>query len=280
MAEGWTLPALSQGLQVVLALAGLGLLVVTFGVWAVWAERRRLRQPARGARDEPVVPEPPAADASADALQQSLASLERFDQLQGDLRQRLSRAGQALEAERGSVVSAVQLMKQAAAEMRLHDTVYELYEGLRLLPRKSGEAQQADRDWHRQARIEPGRVLVLDESTRQTVVDFSAAGRALRISGRSYTLTRASFDELTLFDGPAQAVLTVRLTLQPDRLKVVEAVVSSYRPGPWVAVLVEARTLMDERREQLLLSARYRDVEKMRADFGLDVELPGWRPAR
>jgi len=185
-----------------------------------------------------------------------------------------------MEAERGNVGSAVQLMRRAALEMRLPDTVFEIYESLRLLPRKSAEAQQADREWHRQARIEPGRVVVIDEATRECIVDFTASGRQFRITGRSYKLSRSNFDELTLFDGRDQAVLMVRVKLEPDRLRVIEATVTSYRPSAWVAVLVESRALMDERREKLLLKSRFRDVEKMRADFGMDVKLPGWGPAQ
>ena len=171
-------------------------------------------------------------------------------------------------------------MRRAALEMRLPDTVFEIYESLRLLPRKSAEAQQVDREWHRQARIEPGRVVVIDEATRECIVDFTASGRQFRVTGRSYELSRSNFDELTLFDGRDLAVLMVRVKLEPDRLRVIEATVTSYRPSPWVAVLVESRALMDERREKLLLKSRFRDVEKMRADFGMDVKLPGWGPAQ
>ena len=282
MLEPSVVPALNPGYKVVIALACLALLVIAFGVWALVSERRRTRGRVSSPRVEPVVAAtpPPAADASVDALQQSLSSLERFDALQSDLRHRLARASTEMEAERGNVGSAVQLMRRAALEMRLPDTVFEIYESLRLLPRKSAEAQQVDREWHRQARIEPGRVVVIDEATRECIVDFTASGRQFRVTGRSYELSRSNFDELTLFDGRDLAVLMVRVKLEPDRLRVIEATVTSYRPSPWVAVLVESRALMDERREKLLLKSRFRDVEKMRADFGMDVKLPGWGPAQ
>jgi len=282
MLEPSVVPALNPGYKVVIALACLALLVIAFGVWALVSERRRLRSRISSPRVEPVVvvAPPPPADASVDALEQSLSSLERFASLQSDLRHRLALANSEMEAERGNVGSAVQLMRRAALEMRLPDTVFEIYESLRLLPRKSAEAQQADREWHRQARIEPGRVVVIDEATRECIVDFTASGRQFRITGRSYKLSRSNFDELTLFDGRDQAVLMVRVKLEPDRLRVIEATVTSYRPSAWVAVLVESRALMDERREKLLLKSRFRDVEKMRADFGMDVKLPGWGPAQ
>ena len=279
MAESIALLVPGSGWRVVLALAGLILLVLGFGTWAVLSERRRPRPPWRDTAVEPAQPVdalPPVLDAPTQALQQSLASLQRFDQLQSDLRQRLAQAGRALDAERDQLGTAIQLMKQSALEMRLPETVYEVYESLRLMPRKTADAQRADRDWHRLARVESGRVLVLDERSRQTVVDLVVAGRALRISGRSFTLSRVSFDELTLFDGVDVAVMTVQVKLQPDRLRVVEATVTRYRPGPWLAALVETRALMDERRERLLLQSRYRDVDRMRVDFGVGAVSPDW----
>jgi hypothetical protein len=272
----------SSGWRVVLALAGLMLLVLGFGLWAVLSERRRQRSPTLRPptlRVEPAASERlalPALDEPTQALQQSLANLQHFDRLQSDLRQRLAQAGQALAAERDQLGTAVQLMKRSAIEMRLPETVYEVYESLRLMPRKPAEAQRADRDWHGLARVESGRVLVLDERSRQTVVDLVVAGRAFRISGRSFTLSRASFDELTLFDGLDAAVMTVQVKLQADRLRVLESTVTSYRPGPWLMALVELRALMDERRERVLMQARYRDVDRMREHFGMGAAAPDW----
>lgn len=279
MPESIALLVPGSGWRVVLALAGLILLVLGFGVWAVLTERRRTSPPRRdpaAASEPPVDAAPPALDAPTLALQQSLASLQHFDQLQADLRERLAQAGHALEAERDQLGAAIQLMKQSALEMRLPETVYEVYESLRLMPRKAADAQRADREWHRLARVESGRVLVLDERSRQTVVDLVVAGRSFRISGRSFELSRVSFDELTLFDGVDAAVMTVQVKLQADRLRVVEATVTRYRPGPWLAALVETRALMDERRERLLLQSRYRDVDRMRVDFGVGAASPDW----
>ncbi len=280
MAEAWSgLLLMRAGDQVVVALALLVLCVVLFGVWAVRGERRRSRArlaaPAQ-AVDPAILPEPPA-DASVQALHQTLRGLEHFERLQGELRQRLQQTDEALEAEQDRVGSAVQLLKRAAQEMRLPETVFEVYEGLRLMPRKSTEAQQADRGWHRQVGIEPGRVLVLDADSRQTQVDFALDGAAMRISGRSYMLSRGSFDELTLLQAGHSAVLTVRIKLSPDRLSVLEAAVTGYRPGAWVDALVAVRARMDERHAALLRGPRMRDLDKLRADFGIGAGQPGWR---
>jgi len=282
MAEVWPGLLLRAGDRVVLALALLVLSVVVFGAWAVRSERRRSR--ARQAvvaaaidpTEQPEPPEPPA-DASVQALHQTVRSLERFERLQTELRQRLQESDQALEAEHDRVGSAVQLLKRAAQEMRLPQTVFEVYEGLRLMPRKSSDAQQADRSWHRQVGVEPGRVLVLDEASRQTQVDFGLDGAPMRISGRSYILSRGSFDELTLLDGGRTAVLTVRIKLSPDRLAVLEAAVTGYRPGAWVEALVAVRVRMDERHAALMRGPRVRDLDKLRADFGIGAGQPGWR---
>ena len=279
MAEIWPGLMLRAGDRVVVALALLVLSVVVFGAWAVRSERRRsrAREAAAAAAVEPTEQPEPPADASVQALHQTVRSLEHFERLQTELRQRLQQGDQALEAEHDRVGSAVQLLKRAAQEMRLPQTVFEVYEGLRLLPRKSSEAQQADRSWHRQVGVEPGRVLVLDDATRQTQVDLVLDGASMRISGRSYTLSRGSFDELTLQDGSRAAVLTVRIKLSPDRLAVLEAAVTGYRPGPWVEALVAVRVRMDERHAALLRGPRLRDLDKLRADFGIGAGQPDWR---
>lgn len=269
----WALP----GVRVVLALAALGLLVLTFGLWAWWSERLQTGRPFGqfDDRTEPIAAAPSnavlAADESIQALQVSLAGLEQFEQMQAQLRQRLNAAQEMLESDSSKVSDAVELMRRAAAEMKLPQTVFEIYEGLRLLPRKPPSSQAADHAWHQEVGVSPGRVLVLDEPTRQTLVDFSCADRVLRIAGRSYALSKTAFDELTLFDGGEQAVLTVRVTLDIHRMQVRSATIESYRPGPWVPVLVTTRALMDERRERLLMASRYRDVDKLRSSFGIDA---------
>ncbi len=267
---------LSAGYQVVLILAALALGVAAFGVWMVGAERRKLKrriEPGSATDAAPV-------DASVDALQLSLSSLQRFDSLQQDLRARLQQSRGEMESDRSNVGSAVQLMKRAAIEMRLPETVYEIYESLRLLPKKSQEAQAADRDWHRQVGIEPASAMIFEEAVRYCAVDFSLGAREFRISGRSYELSRSSFDELTLFESRDTAVLTVRVKLTADRVSVLETAVMSYRPGLWVGMLSEVRVRMDERRERLLLGSRHRDIEKMRTDFGLNMNVQNVRTAR
>ncbi len=269
----WALP----GVRVALALAALALLVLTFGLWAWRTERLHYGRPFGriDARIEPVATSPAeplmAADESVQALQVSLAGLEQFEHMQAQLRQRLTTAQQALDSDSSKVSDAVELMRRAAVEMKLPHTVFEIYEGLRLFPRKPASSQAADQAWHQEVGVAPGRVLVLDEPTRQTLVDFSCAGRVMRIAGRSYVLSRSAFDELTLFDGGEQAVLTVRVSLDTDRMQVRSATIEGYRPGSWVPVLVTTRALMDERRERLLMASRYREVDKLRSSFGIEA---------
>lgn len=261
------------GYQVALALAGLALIVLGFGVWSWRSERRRPSLRAQAPRVAPDVGlDTAVAEPSVQALHQSLSSLERFDLLQAELRSRLAQADGALARERDVVESAVQLMKRAALEMRLPETVHELYESLRLMPRKSAHAQQADREWHRQAGIEPGRTVLLDADTQHHVVDFTASGHPLRISGRTFKLSRTQFDELTLFDPHGTAVFTARVTQGASPGAPVNATVLSYRAGAWVGLMVETRALMDERRQWLLMRSRHRDVDRMRAEFGLDAQ--------
>jgi hypothetical protein len=66
-------------------------------------------------------------------------------------------------------------------------------------------------------------------------------------------------------------VLTVRVSLDTDRMQVRSATIEGYRPGSWVPVLVTTRALMDERRERLLMASRYREVDKLRSSFGIEA---------
>ena len=276
---------IKPGYQVVLLLALIGVLVALAGLVLLRRERQQQRLAPRQRREPPVAaltapngPNGPNGPDEPNALAQSLQGVERLIDLRHDLRVRLGLAQATLEAQRADVESAVALMKRAALDMRLPDTLFEAFESLRRLPAKSAEAQAADLQWHAQVGIVPERVQVFDDGVATTVVTCSIAGRPLCISGRNFALSHARFDELTLFDGPdeavAVAVAVVRMRLSDDRRQVLERAVVSYRPGDWVAVLVACRAQMDERHEQLLLQARYRDVETLRTRFGLAAAAP------
>ncbi|MDM7942382.1 MAG: hypothetical protein QUV35_07115 [Hydrogenophaga sp.] len=264
---------LRPGYQVAWVLATLFCVVWVIGLRQIRRQRRQAEhsRAERQALSRDGVE--PTDEASLEALRNTLGSLEKYDRLQGSLRERLQTTRQQTASARVRMESQAGLLRQSAVEMRLPHTVHEIFESLRLLPRKSAQAQQADREWHRLVGIEPGPVLVLDAASSHCVVDFECFGRAMRITGRTFKLSRAVFDELSLFDDQEQPVLTARVVPDPQRLNIVEATVSSHRPGPWVDLLVESRLLMDERRETLLLHSQYRDLEKMRDDFGLDANL-------
>lgn len=261
---------LRPGYQVALVLAILFCLVWVIGVRQIRLQRRRgdqiKFQGLAASTEEIEAPD----EAAVEALRNTLGSLEKYDRLQTQLRERLERTRRETESTRVRMESQAQLLRQSAIEMRLPHTVHELFESLRLLPRKSAQAQQADREWHRLVGIEPGPVLVLDAASSHCVVDFACFGRAMRITGRTFKLSRSTFDEVSLFEDQDYPVLTSRVIQDPKRSRILETAVSTYRPGSWVDLLVDSRALIDERRETLLLHSQYRDLEKMRDDFGLD----------
>ena len=263
---------LRPGYQVAWVLATLICLIVLIGL-SQFRRRRRVASHAAlpGERIEnPVL----VSDApSASALTKTLESLEKYSRLQASLRERLEHTRAQAELTKVHVESTAQLLRQSASEMRLPHVVHEIYQSLRSLPKKSLLVQQADRDWHQMVGVEPGPVLVLDAAAAHYVVDFTCFGRPLRVTCRTFKLSRSTFDELSLFDGQDHPVLTSRVFLDQQRLHILDATVSMYRPGPWVDVLLDSRALIDERRETLLLHSQYRELEKMRDDFGLNGSL-------
>lgn len=218
-------------------------------------------------KSEPI--EHVVASPDDDPIAAAQASLARFDELQRSLRAQFVVMENALRAEREGVHAAVAEMRLAAAEMRLPETVVEIYDSLRALPRKSVEAQAEDCRWHARAGITPGRVLSLSDGLRETEVGFEVQGRPMRIRGRSYALTRSNFDELSLIDGDGTVVLMVKVRRPSDTLAPGAAEILGYRPGDWLASMTECRLRMDARRHEALLAAGHRDVVKLREDFGL-----------
>ena len=261
---------LRPGYQVAWTLGTLICVIVLVGLYQI--RQRRIQVVGSGTPPhEPVDASGHAADVpSAEALAKTLESLEKYSRLQASLRDRLDRARAETALSKVRVESAAQLLIRSATQMRLPHAVHEICESLRVLPRKSLQVQQADREWHKLAGIEPGPVLVLDEAAAHYVVDFTCFGRPLRVTCRTFKLSRSVFDELSLFDDHDGPVLTSRVFLDPQRLHILDTSVSLYRPGPWVDVLLDTRALMDERRETLLLHSQYRELEKMRDDFGLN----------
>jgi hypothetical protein len=264
---------LRPGYQVAWILATIFCMVWVIGFRQIRLQRRKVvllkTQAFAALKAENDVPD----EGSAELLRNTLDSLEKFDRLQSDLRDRLERTRINAESARVRLESQTQLLRQSAIEMRLPHTAHEIFESLRLLPRKSALAQQADRDWHQLAGIEPGPVLVLDAVANHSVVDFRCFGRELRVTGRTFKLSRYAFDELSVFADQEHRVLTARVMLDPQRVRILDVIVSTYRPGLWVDALVDVRALIDERRETLLLHSQYRDLEKMRDDFGLSGAL-------
>lgn len=274
MEPWWRVDLWRPGYQLALVLGVLACAVSATGWLLV---RRNLTGPRRLPRAsplEPGFPDPALGGGGwADALAQSAQALERFDAMQSSLRERLNRSREMLQSDRKSLGSAVELMKRAALEMRLPQTLFELYEGLRLRPRKPAQAQEEDLRWHRRIGVSPGGVLVFDEASRHTRVDFGFGGLGWRIVGRSYELSRLTFDELALFDAQGTALAVVRVRLSAERTVVTEASVQRYRPGEWVEMMASCRVAMDERREELMLDMQYRDLHRLKDDFGLSDSL-------
>jgi hypothetical protein len=103
-------------------------------------------------------------------MEQSLTDLQR--QLNLDLAQLQA----SMKAERHDLERHVARVRQMASEHRLALTLFELFDALKALPKKTTEAQQIDRAWHGQVGIEPDDILLPEDESDPWKIYFKLSG--------------------------------------------------------------------------------------------------------
>jgi hypothetical protein len=194
-------------------------------------------------------------------MEQSLTDLQR--QLNLDLAQLQA----SMKAERHDLERHVARVRQMASEHRLALTLFELFDALKTLPKKTTEAQQIDRAWHGQVGIEPDDILLPEDESDPWKIYFKLSGvwYLLRVLDRKYS--RIDYYEIALHDEEGRLLAELRARPDGARTKLDKEYVSSLHVGPWLAEFIALRLRMDHRLQRTLMEAASRDVESMRRSF-------------
>jgi len=194
-------------------------------------------------------------------MEQSLTDLQR--QLNLDLAQLQA----SMKAERHDLERHVARVRQMASEHKLALTLFELFDALKALPKKTTEAQQIDRAWHGQVGIEPDDILLPEDETDPWKIYFKLSGvwYLLRVLDRKYS--RIDYYEIALHDEDGRLLAELRARPDSARTKLDKEHVSSLHVGPWLAEFIALRLRMDHRLQRTLMEAASRDVESMRRSF-------------
>jgi len=194
-------------------------------------------------------------------MEQSLSDLQR--QLNLDLAQLQA----SMKAERQDLERHVARVRQMASDHKLALTLFELFDSLKALPKKSGEAQQIDRAWHAQVGIEPDEILLPEDESDPWKIYFKLSGvwYLLRVLDRKYS--RIDYYEIALHDEDGRLLAELRARPDTARTKLDKEHVSSLHVGPWLSEFIALRLRMDHRLQRTLMEAASRDVESMRRSF-------------
>ncbi len=204
---------------------------------------------------------PTTAEQIVKRMEQHLSDLQR--QLNMDLAQLQA----SMKADRADTERHVVRVREMASEHKLSLTLFELFESLKTLPKKTQDAQAIDRAWHGQVGIEPDDVLLPSEDSDPWKIYFKLEGiwYLLRVLERKYS--RIDYYEISLHDEDGRLLAEVRARPDTSRAKLDKEFVSSLHVGPWLSEFIALRLRMDHRLQRTLMEAASRDVDAMKRSF-------------
>lgn len=213
-----------------------------------------------GASSGPPLP-PTSAEQIVKRMERHLSDLQR--QLNMDLAQLQA----SMKADRADTERHVVRVREMASEHKLSLTLFELFESLKTLPKKTQDAQAIDRAWHGQVGIEPDDVLLPSEDSDPWKIYFKLEGiwYLLRVLERKYS--RIDYYEISLHDEDGRLLAEVRARPDASRAKLDKEFVSSLHVGPWLSEFIALRLRMDHRLQRTLMEAASRDVDAMKRSF-------------
>jgi hypothetical protein len=173
----------------------------------------------------------------------------------------------SIKADRADTERHVVRVREMASEHKLSLTLFELFESLKTLPKKTQDAQAIDRAWHGQVGIEPDDVLLPSEDSDPWKIYFKLEGiwYLLRVLERKYS--RIDYYEISLHDEDGRLLAEVRARPDASRAKLDKEFVSSLHVGPWLSEFIALRLRMDHRLQRTLMEAASRDVDAMKRSF-------------
>jgi hypothetical protein len=192
---------------------------------------------------------------------------QHLNDLQKQLNMDLAQLQASMQADRADTERHVVRVREMATEHKLTLTLFELFESLKTLPKKTDEAQSIDRAWHGQVGIEPDDVLLPNEDSDPWKIYFKLEGiwYLLRVLERKYS--RIDYYEISLHDEDGRLLAEVRARPDTSRAKLDKEFVSGLHVGPWLSAFIALRLRMDHRLQRTLMEAASRDVDAMKRSF-------------
>jgi hypothetical protein len=192
---------------------------------------------------------------------------QHLNDLQKQLNMDLAQLQASMQADRADTERHVVRVREMATEHKLTLTLFELFESLKTLPKKTEEAQSIDRAWHGQVGIEPDDVLLPNEDSDPWKIYFKLEGiwYLLRVLERKYS--RIDYYEISLHDEDGRLLAEVRARPDTSRAKLDKEFVSGLHVGPWLSAFIALRLRMDHRLQRTLMEAASRDVDAMKRSF-------------
>jgi hypothetical protein len=192
---------------------------------------------------------------------------QHLNDLQKQLNMDLAQLQASMEADRADTERHVVRVREMASEHKLTLTLFELFESLKTLPKKTPDAQAIDRAWHGQVGIEPDDVLLPSEDSDPWKIYFKLEGIwfLLRVLERKFS--RIDYYEISLHDEDGRLLAEVRARPDTSRAKLDKEFVSSLHVGPWLSAFIALRLRMDHRLQRTLMEAASRDVDAMKRSF-------------
>jgi hypothetical protein len=199
-----------------------------------------------------------------------LTSLERTNQLEGVINQKIANLKLDLMAERLRITSTAEVLKNIAVERHLPETLYQIYFETRAFPKKNLEAQQTDLEWHAQAGITDLRVdpLPLEDGT---LTHFTLQNYPYSLIAINHRFARTYFVELALRDVDNVKLFVVRIKAnEANGRDILESAIIEMKSGDWIDDVASCRLLMDKRKTEVQLMAEHREVELLKQRFVLN----------
>lgn len=192
-------------------------------------------------------------DVSHESIVAALRALEGFQAKELAMWARLSSRRHRLAQRRAATLAAADLVRSALHNIRLVQTLTELFDSLVAMPGQASQARAASTAWHALAGVQPLAIerWVSDRSAGQ--VEFCLGAEEFSLGKQTFQMGRLVVQEHTLCDAQGRLLAHVRTCGTRSNPDFDGGVVTACRPGRWVGLFCDLRLGMDERRATVLM---------------------------